>query len=875
MTVTILTDTIWDVNNGPALEFGEDVIIAEGATLLITDGYQFNNSNINFSVYGDLSINGAADNSIDLLSSRLNIESTGSLSTQFVYMGGGMINAGRDASVNLKESHFDKVSQLSFANANIKGNIFEQSSTLEISQSSNEDYSISSNEFFFQNGIRFGRDVDVSRIDLSHNAFYLANGQYAYEIEGQYGSPIVSPLSIDISNNFFSIDPQASVDDFILDHSNKQNVLYLINLVSTRSEHTPSLTVMRSGDQLDFGRDVASLVELISENFRFGNLSEEANSIYPELSQPLVSVAEGEYNQGINFFVSGNPFIYEELQNIAIISLDENISDVENSDLSFQSGGSSSSGGRRADSTIYLGIQPTSDPYVEGTEFGWVNVSFYADYFLGGEFRTSFDFSIIDGPVTNSPVEGEVQINGTVAVGKTVAAVTTGLSDKNGLGDFSFQWFAGSNKIPIDGATSDKFVIPEALLYQRLSVNVSYVDNDGFDETAFAGVNVAISDTSPPDEDNEEVPDPRPTVPINYAPEGIVVLTGSPYVGRELQADFSNLSDPNGFSSNSVSISWLSEGKLIEGETAANLRVSDAMVGKSLTARIAYTDNDHFAEEVVSLPVKINSYDGIDLPVDKVIKGSAGIDVVNLLGDQSNYTLFLGPDLTFFEDRFLGRDSETFLFDIEIINFDSGAFDLRQFGGATGLSERDFESFIELYISHFNRAPDAVGLNFWGTAFANGTNLEEMAALFADQDETWETYPSGTTNKEFAESVYNNLFGRTPDQVGFEFWVGHLDAGNTSRDQFILEVLRGVQPGSPDRSYLDVKVDIGTYFAVIRGMSDVDDGIAAMELFDGTQGSILDAVATIDSLYAEALDPSTGEFLMPLIGVLDDPFAVA
>ena len=54
-----------------------------------------------------------------------------------------------------------------------------------------------------------------------------------------------------------------------------------------------------------------------------------------------------------------------------------------------------------------------------------------------------------------------------------------------------------------------------------------------------------------------------------------------------------------------------------------------------------------------------------------------------------------------------------------------------------------------------------------------------------------------------------------------------------------------------------------------------DDAIAAMALFDGTDTGIDNAVNAIDGYYADALDPIDGEFLMPLIGVLDDLFAFA
>ncbi|MCP5086736.1 MAG: hypothetical protein GY952_08050 [Rhodobacteraceae bacterium] len=55
-------------------------------------------------------------------------------------------------------------------------------------------------------------------------------------------------------------------------------------------------------------------------------------------------------------------------------------------------------------------------------------------------------------------------------------------------------------------------------------------------------------------------------------------------------------------------------------------------------------------------------------------------------------------------------------------------------------------------------------------------------------------------------------------------------------------------------------------------MSDVDDAIAAMALFDGSEDSIDNAVGAIDGFYGDALYPIAGEFLMPLVGVLEGPF---
>jgi hypothetical protein len=276
-----------------------------------------------------------------------------------------------------------------------------------------------------------------------------------------------------------------------------------------------------------------------------------------------------------------------------------------------------------------------------------------------------------------------------------------------------------------------------------------------------------------------------------------------------------------------------------------------------------------------------------------LVNGGVGIDTAVFSGAQSAYTLTLSANSTVIQDRRGDGNGQDTLIGIELLDFDTGffdgaPFDLQQFGGPTGLSAPDFESFIELYIAYFNRAPDAVGLNFWGTAFANGVTLQQSASFFIDQPETRETYPSDLSNTDVATAVYNNVLGRIPDQAGFDFWVDALDSGGVSRDQFILAILGGAKAAPPagatqdfinqqlaDQAYLANKTDIGAYFAVHKGMSDVDNASAAMAIFDGSGTSVTAAVAQIDTFHNAALNPNSGEFLMPIVGVLDDPFSGA
>lgn len=270
---------------------------------------------------------------------------------------------------------------------------------------------------------------------------------------------------------------------------------------------------------------------------------------------------------------------------------------------------------------------------------------------------------------------------------------------------------------------------------------------------------------------------------------------------------------------------------------------------------------------------------------DDSLFGGDGADTAVYSGPQGRYTLQIERDGVTLIDR-SGADGTDALSGIEFLSFgDATDFNLANQVGIASLSAEEIETFVELYIAYFNRAPDAEGLNFWGSAFANGFSLEEIATLFLGQPETAATYPDTLTTLEFVTQVYNNVLGRTPDQGGLEFWAGGLDNGLVTRDQFILEALRGAKvdlaEGASaedialqlgDREYLSEKTDIGTYFAVIRGLSDVNDADAVMQLFQrDDQGSIAEALLAADAAYSDALSVDGGEFLIQLVGVVDDP----
>ena len=283
---------------------------------------------------------------------------------------------------------------------------------------------------------------------------------------------------------------------------------------------------------------------------------------------------------------------------------------------------------------------------------------------------------------------------------------------------------------------------------------------------------------------------------------------------------------------------------------------------------------------------------------DDMLDGGAGVDTAAYDGNQNSFTLTLSPNSMVLSDRRTdGRGMDT-LQDIEFLDFDTdllgNPFDLTQFTGLSGVSGSDLESFVELYIAYFNRAPDAVGLNFWGNAFASGeVGLADMAELFFDQPETRSVYVAAlnedgsqiTDVTAFVTAIYTNVLGRSPDAGGRDFWVSVLEQGEVTPGAAIGRIIEGAKADAPsdatqaeidaralDQQYLANATDIGVHFAVINGMSDTTNASAVMDILTRSSDSVNAAFAQSNQLLADAQAATGGEFLMPLVGVIDNPF---
>ena len=93
----------------------------------------------------------------------------------------------------------------------------------------------------------------------------------------------------------------------------------------------------------------------------------------------------------------------------------------------------------------------------------------------------------------NSPAKGAPSIEGTPEVGRTLSAVTTDITDDDGLQDvvFSYQWLA--DDVEISGADGATYILTSDDLGKAINVRVDFTDNAGNEESLTSAPTAAVT----------------------------------------------------------------------------------------------------------------------------------------------------------------------------------------------------------------------------------------------------------------------------------------------------------------------------------------------------------------------------------------------
>jgi Domain of unknown function (DUF4214) len=132
---------------------------------------------------------------------------------------------------------------------------------------------------------------------------------------------------------------------------------------------------------------------------------------------------------------------------------------------------------------------------------------------------------------------------------------------------------------------------------------------------------------------------------------------------------------------------------------------------------------------------------------------------VMMLSMTGTLTVAGGPD---------GTDTMTH---VERLKFDDAALAFDTSGNA-GQTYR-------LYQAAFNRTPDIGGLSDWIRGMDAGLTLQQVASGFIDSTEFNNLMGVNATDTQFVDMMYANVLHRTPDSVGYDYWLGKMQGGMT------------------------------------------------------------------------------------------------
>ena len=96
----------------------------------------------------------------------------------------------------------------------------------------------------------------------------------------------------------------------------------------------------------------------------------------------------------------------------------------------------------------------------------------------------------------------------------------------------------------------------------------------------------------------------------------------------------------------------------------------------------------------------------------------------------------------------------------------------------------------QLYVAYFNRPADVAGLNFWLNAMTAGATIDQISKSFNSAKEYTDAY-AGKSAEVIVNTVYQNLFGRTADSAGLDFWGPKVQSGAISVADLVKTIAAG------------------------------------------------------------------------------------
>lgn len=120
----------------------------------------------------------------------------------------------------------------------------------------------------------------------------------------------------------------------------------------------------------------------------------------------------------------------------------------------------------------------------------------------------SDDRILLSVATTNYAPSGTVTITGNLVDGSELTAKTNTITDANGLGALTYQWFRDDSAIT--GAVGATYTLTQNDVGAEISVQVRYTDDDGFNETLTSLRSTTVQSADTPDDTPEDTPEDTP-----------------------------------------------------------------------------------------------------------------------------------------------------------------------------------------------------------------------------------------------------------------------------------------------------------------------------------------------------------------------------
>lgn len=305
---------------------------------------------------------------------------------------------------------------------------------------------------------------------------------------------------------------------------------------------------------------------------------------------------------------------------------------------------------------------------------------------------------------------------------------------------------------------------------------------------------------------------------------------------------------------------------------------------------------------ITTIPGGMNGSETINAPSGtNQVYGYTGHNTVVYNGPSSQFTINVdnllsasNGTITVTEGDPVYSGNVNTLHAVQTIQFSDQTIQTSWLTKASALHQSDpaeFNVLSQMYLAYFNRAPDAVGLNYWASEVVDreaahpGTSAfsinGDVANIFSTTPEAINTYgtvtsqSSATQLQTFVTNVYNNVLNRAPEQDGLNYWVSQLQTGKSSPGSFIRDIIYAVngQSGTADSIYLNGKTAVGSHFATSLGLTDVEQAQNVMHTFNttyntsGAGAAVAAANALTDSYASEASLTAHPELMIHLVGI--------